>query len=54
MRHLYLANKVLLLLLLSLQYFCESYCVILCSLMAFDCQEIKGLLTYLLTYLLRA
>ena len=25
-------------------------CHFLCSLMAFDCQEIKGLLTYLLTY----
>jgi len=27
-------------------------CHFLCFLMAFDCQEIKGLLTYLLTYLL--
>ena len=36
---------------LSLLYFSSSYCVLcLCSLMAFDCQEIKGLLTYLLTY----
>ena len=34
---------------LSLLYFSSSYCVLcLCSLMAFDCQEIKGLLTYLL------
>ena len=27
---------------------CVSFC---CSLMAFVCQEIKGLLTYLLTYM---
>jgi len=35
---------------LSLLYFSTSYCIhCLCSLMAFDCQEIKELLTYLLT-----
>ena len=28
------------------------YAVFLCYLMAFDCQELKGLLTFLLTYLL--
>ena len=30
----------------------EIVCHFLCSLMAFDCQEIKNLLTYLFTYLL--
>ena len=29
----------------------DIVCLILFSLMAFDCQEIKGLLTYLFTYL---
>jgi len=35
---------------LILLYCCYSYCVSFCALLDGICQEIKGLLTYLITY----